>query len=64
MPKLTQRQLDILRFLSQGYVIKEIGSKLAVSRKTVEFHKYRIMKFLGVKTTAEVVRFTIQAGLL
>lgn len=63
-PSLTERQIDVIRLLAEGYVAKEIAAKLGVSTKAVEFHKYRVMKILGIKTTAELVRFTVKTGLV
>jgi signal transduction histidine kinase/DNA-binding CsgD family transcriptional regulator len=63
-PKLTQRQVDILRLLAQGRLAKEIAVRLSISAKTVEFHKYRIMGVLGVKTVADLIRFAVRHGVV
>ena len=40
----------MLRLLAQGKVMREIGSELGISTRTVAFHKYRMMETLGVRT--------------
>jgi signal transduction histidine kinase/DNA-binding CsgD family transcriptional regulator len=63
-PKLTQRQIDVLRLLAHGHVAKQIAASLNISTKTVEFHKYRIMQILGVKTVADLIRFAVKHDLV
>ena len=45
-------------------VAKEIGGKLNISPRTVEYHKYKLIEKLGVKTTAELVQYAVQQGLV
>lgn len=51
----TRRQDDVLRLVLSGCPLKEIAATLGISPKTVEFHKYRLMAQLGVKSTAELI---------
>ena len=44
--------------------MKEVASILKISPRTGESHKYEIMRVLGVQTTAELVRCTVQPGLV
>jgi len=60
--KLTLRQREILRFLADGHSAKVIASRLNISARTVEFHKYSMMDVLGVSTSAELIRFALQSG--
>lgn len=60
---LTPRQREIIKSLCAGEVAKQTASKLGVSRKTVEYHKYRVMRQLGCKSTAELIRFAVRRGL-
>ena len=60
---LTKRQKEILQLLSEGKSAKEIAVDLNISSRTVEFHKYRIMKMLGIESSAGLVRFAIQQGI-
>lgn len=61
---LTQRQLDVLRELARNGTMKDVASVLHIAPRTVAFHKYRIMKLLGIETNAELIRFAISIGLL
>lgn len=57
---LTARQLDVLRLVVRGQRAKEIAATLRLSTRAVEAIKYRIMQQLKVRSTAELVRFTIE----
>jgi DNA-binding NarL/FixJ family response regulator len=61
--ELSSRQKEILQLLAKGKSAKEIGSILNISARTVEFHKYRIMEQLNIKTSAELVQYAIKHGL-
>jgi DNA-binding NarL/FixJ family response regulator len=61
-PRLTKRQLQILRLTSEGRKNREIATALGLSEKTVEFHKANLAKRLGVTSTAGIVRFALQNG--
>ncbi len=60
--KLTLRQREILRLLVDGHSAKVIASRLEISARTVEFHKYSMMETLGVTSSAELIRFALQSG--
>jgi DNA-binding NarL/FixJ family response regulator len=62
--RLTLRQREVLQLVAEGRSIKEIASILCVSVKTVEFHKTRIMKQLGLHTTADLTRYAVTHGLV
>jgi DNA-binding NarL/FixJ family response regulator len=64
MAALTARRREILQLLAEGRSTKEIGSRLGISARTVEFHKYRMMEALGLHTNAELVHFAIKNGLV
>jgi DNA-binding NarL/FixJ family response regulator len=61
---LTLRQREVLRLLVDGLTTKEIGSKLHISARTVEDHKYRMLECLGVKGNAELIHFAIKHGIV
>jgi DNA-binding NarL/FixJ family response regulator len=61
---LTPRQLEVLQQLAEGKSAKEIGASLAISARTVEFHKYQMMETLGLHTNADLVRFAVSNGLV
>jgi DNA-binding NarL/FixJ family response regulator len=57
---LTKRQREVLQLLAEGYLAKEIASRLNISTRTVEYHKYQMMNDLGLKTTAELIRYAVR----
>ncbi len=60
---LTSRQREIVQLVVKGLTAKEIASVLGLSVRTIEFHKYRAMEALGVKTSAELIRYAIESGI-
>ncbi len=61
---LTARQTEVLRLIAHGKTMKEVASLLNISTRTAEAHKYQMMEQLGFKTTAQLIRFAIQQGLV
>ena len=61
---LTPRQREVLQLLAEGRSAKEIAASLAISARTVEFHKYQMMETLGLHTNAELIHFAIKHGLV
>jgi DNA-binding NarL/FixJ family response regulator len=64
MEKLTARQREVLQLLAEGRAMKEVADLLHVTARTVAFHKYTIMEQLGLKTTAELVQYALEHGML
>lgn len=60
---LSDRQQRIVQLIASGKIAKEIAQDLGISRKTVEYHKYKVMKRLGLSSTAELIRFAVRHGL-
>jgi DNA-binding NarL/FixJ family response regulator len=63
-PGLSPRQREVLQLLAEGKSTKEVAALLNISARTAEFHKYRMMEQLRIKTTAELVQYAIKHGLL
>jgi DNA-binding NarL/FixJ family response regulator len=61
---LSSREREVLQLLAEGKSMKEVAALLDISPRTVEFHKYRIMGHLGVRTNAELVQQAIKLGLV
>ena len=61
---LTARHREILQMLAEGRSPKEIASILGISVRTVRFHKYEIMKELGIASNAELVHYAIKHSLI
>jgi len=62
--ELTVRQREVLQLLAEGCSAKEVSTVLEISRRTVEYHKYRIMKILGLQKSAELIQIAVQHGLV
>jgi len=62
--KISPRQREILQLLAEGKTAKEIASILNISTKTVEFHKYKMMGQLNIKTSAELVSYAMKHGII
>ena len=62
--ELSAREREVLQLLAEGKSMKEVAAVLDISPRTVEFHKYRIMELLRVKTNAELVQQAIKLGLI
>jgi DNA-binding NarL/FixJ family response regulator len=60
---LTARQREVVLLIAAGRTMKEVAAALGLSPRTVETHKYQIMGTLGLKTTAELIRYAIEQGL-
>ena len=61
---LTPRQREILQLLAEGCSAKEIAQKLAISARTVEFHKYQMMEAQGLHSSTELIHFAIKHGIV
>ena len=62
--QLTQRQREVLQLLVEGRSAREIAAVLQISPRTVEFHKYRMMEDLGIKTVADLIRYAVSTGIV
>ena len=60
---LTPREREVLALVARGRTSKEIAAALGLSAKTVEGHRERLREKLGLRTTADLVRFAIEHGL-
>jgi len=63
-PRLTGRELQVLRMLMQGMSNKEIARRIGISPKTVSVHRSNMMMKLGVGSAIELVRYAEKKGLL
>lgn len=61
---LTSRQREILQLIAEGHSTRAIAHRLALSIKTVETHRARVMERLAIDTTQGLVRCAIRAGLV
>jgi len=61
---LTDVQLEIFRHLARGDSLKMVARKMNLTRKSVDGHKYRIMKKIGVQDRVLLSRLAIREGLI
>ncbi len=61
---LTDRQREVLCLLAEGFSVKEIASMMHLSAKSVDSHKYRIMKKLKLNDRVRLARYAIREGLI
>ena len=59
-PALTRRERDVLRLIGEGATAKDIAQKLGISPKTAQVHRENVKEKLGLRTTAEMVRYAIK----
>ena len=63
-PRLSPRELEILKLLALGHTNNEIAGILRISLRTVESHRARIVQKLGAQSRAELIRIAREADLL
>jgi len=63
-PKLTEREIKILRFIGKELSSQEIADKLFISFHTVESHRANLMSKAGVKNTAGLIRWATENDFL
>lgn len=61
---LTPRQKEILRLVAQGLTNREIAQQLAISVRTVEVHRFNLMRRLKVRNVAQLLRQALLLRLL
>ena len=61
---LTPREKEILKFLAEGQSVKEIATHLNLSVKTVEAHKFNLMRKLDIHNKAQLVQYAIQKKII
>jgi two-component system response regulator NreC len=67
-PKLTEvlseRELQVLKLVAEGFSSREIAQQIFVSVKTVETYRGRFAEKLGLTSRADIVRYALETGLL
>ncbi len=62
--QLTEREIDVIRLITQELSSHEIAEKLFIAPKTVETHRHNILRKLGVKNTVGIIKYAIKNGLV
>ncbi len=61
---LTERELEVLKRIAEGLSTKEIAARFDISARTVETHRANLMRKLGLRSAAQLVRLAIREGLV
>jgi len=61
---LSERELQVLKLVAEGYSSREISEQIFVGTKTVETYRGRFAEKLGLKSRADIVRYALEIGLL
>jgi two-component system response regulator NreC len=62
--QLSEREREVVALVALGHTNAEIGARLHISEKTVETHRAHVLRKLGLRTRADIVRFAIEHGLM
>ncbi len=61
---LTGREKEVLKMLAEGQSVKEIAGGLNLSVKTIEAHKFNLMRKLDIHNKAQLVQYAIQKKII
>jgi DNA-binding NarL/FixJ family response regulator len=62
--KLTTREREVLQLVAEGHNRQGIAERLHISPRTAEVHRANLMRKLGVRTQAELIRYAIRRGIV
>ena len=62
--EFTPRQREVLQLVVEGKSAAEIADLLCISPRTVEYHKYKMMEKLNLKSSTDLIRYAIKHSLL
>jgi two-component system response regulator NreC len=63
-PEFSEREIEIIKIICQGFSNKEIGEKLFLSSRTVEGHRQRIMEKMDVKNSVGLVVYAVKNNIV
>lgn len=61
---LTPREREVIKMIAEGNSVREIANLLGLSVKTVEAHKFNLMRKLGIHNKAQLVTYAIQKKIM
>lgn len=61
---LSEREIQIVRLLAEGFASKQIGAELDISKHTVDTHRRNLIMKTGCKNTLELVAQCFRAGII
>lgn len=62
--KLSTREREVLQMVAEGNSEKEMAAQLAISIKTIAFHKARLKHKLGMRSTADIIKYAFKQGIV
>ncbi len=62
--ELTERELEVVKLVAEGFMNKEISDQLNISIRTVETHKTNIIQKLKLKSSIDIVKYAIKNGII
>ncbi len=63
LDRLSDRELQVFRLIGSGLSVREIAEKLKLSVKTIETHREHIKEKLNLKSSSELLRYSVQYGI-
>lgn len=60
---LTPREREVLQLLAEGFAPKQIAAQLSISVKTIDTHRYQLMRKLQLRGVADLTRFALREGI-
>lgn len=64
LPKLTEREAEVLKLLAEGMSVREISESLFISIKTVGTHKQNIFDKMGFNNMTQLIKFALKNGIV
>ncbi|WP_246250607.1 response regulator transcription factor [Sphingobacterium prati] len=61
---ISERELEVLKLIADGFTNVEIADKIFLSKRTIEGHRQSLIEKMKVKNTAELVKVAFQSGIL
>lgn len=61
---ISEREIEILKYICDGFTNKEIGDKLHISDRTVDSHRRNLLQKTGCKNSAELVKYAFTKGII
>jgi len=61
---LSDREYQVMRLLALGKTVTEVAEELSLSTKTISTYRVRILQKLGLRNTAEIIRYAVERGLV
>ncbi len=62
--QLTRREKEILVLVARGYTNREVAAQMGRSVRTIEKHRFNLMKKAGFRNKAELIQFALRTGLI